>query len=98
MIKILELFGGIGAPRKALVNLGIDHKSIDYVEIQENRVRVYNALYDHMHKPQSVVGWNLTNFRKKSPSSRNDSEWGGDEFRLVQTEAISLILSATIQG
>lgn len=59
MIKILELFGGIGAPRKALVNLGIDHKSIDYVEIQENRVRAYNALYDHLHKPQSVIGWNL---------------------------------------
>lgn len=59
MIKILELFGGIGAPRKALVNLGVNHKSIDYVEIQENRVRAYNALYDHFHKPQSVVGWNL---------------------------------------
>lgn len=59
MIKILELFGGIGAPRKALINLGIDHKSIDYVEIKENRVRAYNALYDHRHKPQSVVGWNL---------------------------------------
>lgn len=59
MIKILELFGGIGAPRKALVNLGVDHKSIDYVEIKENRVRAYNALYDHLHKPQSVIGWNL---------------------------------------
>lgn len=59
MIKILELFGGIGAPRKALVNLGVNHKSIDYVEIKENRVRAYNALYDHFHKPQSVVGWNL---------------------------------------
>ncbi|MEK5056541.1 DNA (cytosine-5-)-methyltransferase [Niallia sp. FSL K6-0212] len=59
MIKILELFGGIGAPRKALLNLGVDHKAIDYVEIKENRVRAYNALYDHAHKPQSVVGWNL---------------------------------------
>lgn len=58
-IKILELFGGIGAPRKALLNLCVDIKSIDYVEIKENRVRAYNALYDHLHKPQSVVGWNL---------------------------------------
>ena len=33
MIQILELFGGIGAPRKALVNLGVPVKSIDYVEI-----------------------------------------------------------------
>ncbi|WP_010305355.1 DNA cytosine methyltransferase [Kurthia senegalensis] len=59
MIKTLELFGGIGSPRKALLNLGVDIKAIDYVEIQENRVRAYNALYDHLHKTQSVVGWNL---------------------------------------
>lgn len=59
MIKILELFGGIGAPRKALINLGVEHKSIDYVEIDEKAVRSYNALYDRLHKQQSVVGWNL---------------------------------------
>lgn len=59
IIKTLELFGGIGAPRKALLNLGVDIKAIDYVEIKENRVRAYNALYDHLHKAQSVVGWNL---------------------------------------
>jgi DNA (cytosine-5)-methyltransferase 1 len=59
MIKILELFGGIGAPRKALINLGVDHKAIDYVEIDEKAVRAYNALYDHRHQPQSVVGYNL---------------------------------------
>ena len=59
MIKILELFGGIGAPRKALINLGVDHKAIDYVEIDEKAVRAYNALYDNKHKPQSIVGYNL---------------------------------------
>lgn len=61
MIKILELFGGIGAPRKALINLGIPHKSIDYVEIDEKAVRTYNAMFrDHsQYNPQSVVGWNL---------------------------------------
>ena len=59
MIKILELFGGIGAPRKALINLGIDHKSIDYVEWKANRVKAYNALYDHLHRPQDIRGWNL---------------------------------------
>ncbi|WP_025731344.1 DNA cytosine methyltransferase [Heyndrickxia ginsengihumi] len=59
MIKILELFGGIGAPRKALINLGINHKAIDYVEIDEKAVRAYNALYDHRYKPESVVGYNL---------------------------------------
>lgn len=59
MIKILELFGGIGAPRKALINLGVNHKAIDYVEIDEKSVRAYNALYDNRYKAQSVVGYNL---------------------------------------
>lgn len=60
-MKILTLFGGIGAPEKALVNLGIDHKQIDYVEIDEKAVRTYNALYHelHKHQAQSVVGWNF---------------------------------------
>lgn len=59
MIKTLELFGGIGAPRKALLNLGISHKAIDYVEIDEKAVRAYNALYENKYKPESVVGYNL---------------------------------------
>ena len=59
MIKILELFGGIGSPRKALINLGIEHKCIDYVEIDEKAVRTYNALFENLHKPQSVVDYNL---------------------------------------
>lgn len=61
MIQILELFGGIGAPRKALINLGVPIKSIDYVEIDEKAVRSYNAIFhkDLEYKTQSVVGWNL---------------------------------------
>ncbi len=59
MIKVLELFGGIGAPRKALINLGIEHKSIDYVEWNEKAVRTYNAMFDNRYKSQSVVGYNL---------------------------------------
>ena len=59
LIKILELFGGIGSPRKALINLGIDHKAIDYVEIDEKAVRAYNTLYDNRYKAQSVVGYDL---------------------------------------
>ena len=35
MIKILELFGGIGSPRVALKNMGVPVKSVDYVEIDE---------------------------------------------------------------
>lgn len=61
MIQILELFGGIGAPRKALINLGVPHKSIDYVEIDAKAVRSYNAMFKKEldYKTQSVVGWNL---------------------------------------
>lgn len=58
-LKVLELFGGIGAPRKALENLGIDVKSIDYVEILPYAVTAYNAMYDNDYKPQSVLDWNL---------------------------------------
>lgn len=61
MIKILELFGGIGSPRKALINLGIPTKAIDYVEIDEKAVRSYNAIFqkDLDYKTQTVVGYNL---------------------------------------
>lgn len=58
MIQILELFGGVGSPRAALRNLGIDVKSIDYVEIDEKAVRSYNAMFadELKYKTQSVVG------------------------------------------
>ncbi|MFL2104155.1 DNA cytosine methyltransferase [Desemzia sp. FAM 23991] len=59
MIKILELFGGIGAPRKALINLGVKHKSIDYVEWNEKAVRTYNEIFDNNYRSESVVGYDL---------------------------------------
>lgn len=61
MIKILELFGGIGSPRKALINLGIPIKAIDYVEIDEKAVKSYNAIFhnDLKYKTENVVGYNL---------------------------------------
>lgn len=61
MIQILELFGGIGSPRKALINLGVDVKAIDYVEIDEKAVKSYNAIFerDLAYKTQSVVGYTL---------------------------------------
>ena len=60
-MQILELFGGSGAPRIALRNLGVPVKSIDYVEIDEKAVRSYNALFadELIYKTQNVVGWNL---------------------------------------
>lgn len=61
MIKILELFGGIGSPRVALRNLGVPTKAIDYVEIDEKAVKSYNAMFAHElgYKTQSVVNYDL---------------------------------------
>lgn len=59
MIQTLELFGGIGAPRCALRNIGVPVKAIDYVEIDEKAVRSYNAMFEHDYHTQTVVGWNL---------------------------------------
>lgn len=57
--KILELFGGIGAPRYALESIGIDIKSIDYVEILPFAVKAYNKIFDNDYKPQDIKIWNL---------------------------------------
>lgn len=64
MIKILELFGGIGSPRCALRNIGIPVKAIDYVEIDEKAVRSYNAMFKNelAYKTQSVIGWDLKRY------------------------------------
>lgn len=59
MLQILELFGGIGAPRKALKRMKVTHKLIDYVEWKENRVRAYNAMNPTKHFQQDIRGWNL---------------------------------------
>ena len=57
-MKIIELFAGIGAARKALINLNIAFQSIDSVEIDPKAVKSYNALYGENHVPTSVVGYN----------------------------------------
>ena len=57
-MKIIELFAGIGAARKALINLDIQHESIDSVEIDPKAVKSYNALYGENYIPTSVIGYN----------------------------------------
>lgn len=60
-LKVVELFGGIGAIRKALINLKIPHKVIDYVEIDKNCVKSYNKLYEENYNPKSVIDYDLPN-------------------------------------
>lgn len=45
MIKVFELFAGIGAIRKALLNVGIDFESVGISEIDSYAIKSYNSLY-----------------------------------------------------
>lgn len=54
-INVLELFGGIGAIRKAFIRQKIPHRIVDYVEVDKNCVKSYNALYGENFKPQDIV-------------------------------------------
>ena len=56
-IKILELFGGIGACTKAFKRLGIPHKVVDYVEIDKYAVASYNAINGNNFEPQDICTW-----------------------------------------
>lgn len=59
MVKLLSLYGGIGADIKALKNKGVEVKTIDYVEWKDNRVKAYNAMNPFRYKTQDVRTWDL---------------------------------------
>lgn len=45
MIRVVELFAGIGAQRKALERIGIEHEVLGISEIDKHVLKVYEALY-----------------------------------------------------
>jgi len=57
-LKLLELFGGIGACSKALERLNIDYEIVDYVEIDKYAVASYNAIHNTNFEPQDITTWN----------------------------------------
>lgn len=57
-LKLLELFGGIGACSKAIERLGIDYEIVDYVEIDKYAVKSYNAIHNTNFEPQDICKWN----------------------------------------
>lgn len=57
MIKVLELFAGIGACSKALTNLGIEHEIVDAVEIDKYAVKSFNAIHGTNFEPQDITKW-----------------------------------------
>ena len=56
-VKLLELFGGIGACSKALEHLEIDYKIVDYVEIDKYAVASFNAMHGTNFEPQDITNW-----------------------------------------
>lgn len=60
-LKLLELFGGIGAPRRALENIfgPAFLKSLDYIEVLPYAVRSYNEIFKCGPAPQDIRIWNL---------------------------------------
>lgn len=57
MIRVLELFAGIGACSKALTNLGIEHEIVDAVEIDKYAVKSFNAVHGTNFEPQDITKW-----------------------------------------
>lgn len=57
MLKVLELFAGIGACSKALTNLGIEHEIVDAVEIDKYAIASFNAIHGTNFEPQDITTW-----------------------------------------
>lgn len=57
MLKVLELFAGIGACSKALDNIGIEHEIVDAVEIDKYAVKSFNAIHGTNFEPQDITKW-----------------------------------------
>ncbi len=56
-LKVLELFGGIGACTAALKRLGVDIEVVDYVEIDKYACASYNAINGTNFQPQDICKW-----------------------------------------
>lgn len=57
MLRVLELFGGIGACSEALTQLGIEYEIADYVEIDKFAVDSFNAIHGTNFEPQDITKW-----------------------------------------
>lgn len=57
MIKVLELFAGIGACSKALERLKIEHEIVDAVEIDKYAIASFNAIHGTNFETQDITKW-----------------------------------------
>lgn len=56
-LRVVELFGGIGACSKAIERLGIPYEIEDYVEIDKYAVKSFNAIHGTNFEPQDITKW-----------------------------------------
>ena len=57
MVRVLELFAGIGACSKAITRLGIEHEIVDAVEIDKYAIKSFNAIHGTNFEPQDITQW-----------------------------------------
>ena len=58
MIRVIELFGGIGAVHTALDRLNINYQLLDMVEFDKKVVEAYNLIHNTNFQPQDILNWN----------------------------------------
>lgn len=52
--KVVELFGGIGATHQGLLDIGMKHEIVKYVDFDKFVVKSYNAIYDTNWEPSDI--------------------------------------------
>lgn len=57
-LKIIELFGGIGACTSALKRINVNYKIVDYVDNDKYAVASYNAINNTNFEIQDIRDWN----------------------------------------
>lgn len=57
MIKVLELFAGIGACSRALTRIGVEHEIVDAVEIDKFAIESFNAIHGTNFPAQDITKW-----------------------------------------
>lgn len=65
-LRVLELFGGIGAFTQAVKSLDLPLDVVDYVEINPYSVKSYNAINDTQFEPQDITQFHATDTSKYS--------------------------------
>lgn len=58
MLRVLELFAGIGVCSKALEKLGFNFQILDAVEIDKYAIESFNSIHNTNFKPQDITKYN----------------------------------------